>query len=508
MQDRPLVSQDNFSLTDKEREEAMQKELHEQLKKADKNLIHDLNSTNKSLFGLTWPIFIDLMLYFGTLIINMMMVGAVSVDSVAELTVGNQVFDLAFIIFNFVNLGVCVCCAQALGAGNKKFVRRLIHTGYGINLILGLVVALGIYFSASFIVDIMQVPEEIAESSENYLSILALCFFPQAICLVSAAILRAFQCTRDAMFISLLINVITILGNSMFLFGYFGMPVIGIEGVAISTVAGRTIACFVFIPLILKRTKVKLIPKFFFVFKKKILLAIFSIGLPGAGENLSWHGQYMFLTSVIASMGAISLATHGIYFQIVITIQMFTISLAMGTEILVAHHAGSLNFTLAYRQLVRSVKIGLVAIVLLTCMMPFGLGELVIGFFTDNKEVLLMATPLFTLTVLQEPGRLLNIVIINSLRATGDTKFPLIMAIISMWGISVPLGCFLGLYLDWGLLGVWIGFTVDEWFRGICMIFRWRSCAWEKSATKLYYKNYQQMPDKSDVFEDSVVGAK
>ena len=53
MQDRPLVSQDNFSLTDKEREEAMQKELHEQLKKADKNLIHDLNSTNKSLFGLT-----------------------------------------------------------------------------------------------------------------------------------------------------------------------------------------------------------------------------------------------------------------------------------------------------------------------------------------------------------------------------------------------------------------------------------------------------------------------
>ena len=131
----------------------------------------DLQEGKRSLLAITWPIFIDLALNFATLIINMMMVGAVSVDAVAELTVGNQVFDLALIIFNFINIGVCVVCAQALGAGNKKLVRRLVHTGYGINLITGTVVSLGVFFFAPLIVKVMNVPEEISQSSQSYLAI-------------------------------------------------------------------------------------------------------------------------------------------------------------------------------------------------------------------------------------------------------------------------------------------------------------------------------------------------
>ena len=74
----------------------------------------------------------------------------------------------------------------------------------------------------------------------------------------------------------------------------------------------------------------------------------------------------------------------------------------------------------------------------------------------------------------------------------GDTKFPLIMAVISMWGISVPLGCFLGLHCGLGLLGVWIGFAADEWVRGISMFLRWRSRVWEKAAKLNYQKHLQQ----------------
>ena len=61
----------------------------------------DLQEPKRSLLSLTWPIFIDLSLHFATLIINTIMVGMVSVKAVAELTIGNQVFDLALIIFNF-----------------------------------------------------------------------------------------------------------------------------------------------------------------------------------------------------------------------------------------------------------------------------------------------------------------------------------------------------------------------------------------------------------------------
>lgn len=459
----------------------------------------DLQEPKRSLLSLTWPIFIDLSLHFATLIINTIMVGMVSVKAVAELTIGNQVFDLALIIFNFFNIGVCVVCAQALGANNKRLARRLIHVGLGVNLIIGTIVSIAIFMASGFIVDIMQVPDEIKESSHNYLQILSLSFLPLSICLVGSAILRAHNCTRDAMYVSMLVNIITVIGNTLFLFGYLGVPVMGVEGVAISTVLSRTVGCLVFIPLIIARTNTRIIPRFMFVFRRKIISSILSIGLPGAGENLSWHTQYMFMTGVIASMGAMALATQGVYFQIVQVLMLFSISIGMGTELLVAHYTGAMKLDLANKQLIKSVKIGEVVTFLLTFSMPLGTGAFLVSCFTDNAEVLAIASGLFIITVFQEPGRILNIIIINSLRATGDTTFPVIMAVISMWGISVPLGCFLGLYLEWGLVGVWIGFAADEWVRGIAMLLRWKSLAWQKSAKRIYEQTLMQERERSNL---------
>lgn len=353
--------------------------------------------------------------------------------------------------------------------------------------------------ASGFIVDIMQVPEEIKESSHNYLQILSLSFLPLSICLVGSAILRAHNCTRDAMYVSMLVNIITVIGNTLFLFGYLGVPVMGVEGVAISTVLSRTVGCLVFIPLIIARTNTRIIPRFMFVFRRKIISSILSIGLPGAGENLSWHTQYMFMTGVIASMGAMALATQGVYFQIVQVLMLFSISIGMGTELLVAHYTGAMKLDLANKQLIKSVKIGEVVTFLLTFSMPLGTGAFLVSCFTDNAEVLAIASGLFIITVFQEPGRILNIIIINSLRATGDTTFPVIMAVISMWGISVPLGCFLGLYLEWGLVGVWIGFAADEWVRGIAMLLRWKSLAWQKSAKRIYEQTLMQERERSNL---------
>ena len=294
------------------------------------------------------------------------------------------------------------------------------------------------------------------------------------------------------MYVAALMNAITVALNYVLLFGAFGMPKMGVQGVAVSTVLGRAICVFIFFYMILQVTHVRIVPRFVFVIKTKILKQMFNIGLPGAGENLSWHTQYMFMTSVVASLGAVSLAAHGIYFQMSMIMCLWSISISTGTEILVAHYAGAMKLDLANKQLLRSVKIGFIITALLAITVPLFSGKLFFSFFTDSKDVLAVATPIFLLTAFMEPGRVLNIIIINSLRAVGDTKFPVVMAIISMWGISATLGSFLGLYCGLGLLGVWIGFCADEWTRGIAMFIRWKSKAWVKSAKKNYRVNFMK----------------
>src|SRR5574344_2818791 len=96
-----------------------------------------------------------------------------------------------------------------------------------------------------------------------------------------------------------------------------------------------------------------------------------------------------------------------------------------------------------------------------------------------------MATNLFYLSIIMEPGRIFNIIVINSLRATGDAQFPMWMAIISMWGISIPVGYFLGVYMNYGVIGIWIGMACDEWFRGISMYIRWHTRIWEKKIVQI-----------------------
>ena len=212
----------------------------------------------RSLFSISWPIFIDLGMHFATLMINMAMVGMVSVEAVAELTVGNQVFDLGLILFNFINIGVCVSTAQALGNGNTRMSRRIIHMALGLNIIWGAIISIAVFFASDLIVELMQVPPEIIESSRNYLMIISLSFLPEALCLCCAQILRAYECTRDSMYMAILINIITIIGNYLFLFGAFGVPKLGVEGVALSTVIGRTAVVGIFIYLIIKRSRVKI----------------------------------------------------------------------------------------------------------------------------------------------------------------------------------------------------------------------------------------------------------
>lgn len=445
-----------------------------------------------SLFHISWPIFIDLALHFATVMINTAMVGMISVDAVAELTVGNQIFDLGFILFNFINIGVCVVTAQSLGNGNLKIVRRVIHMGLGLNLVWGTIVSALVFLLSGYIVQLMNVPPEILQSSHSYLRILALCFLPEAVCLCCGQILRAYGCTRDSMYVAMIMNIITMALNAVFLFGLAGAPRLGVEGVALSTVIGRLSCIGIFFWLLLRRTRVRLIPRFVFIMKRRILRQIFAVGLPGAGENLSWHLQFMVMTSVVSSLGAVVLATHGIYMQLTMLMTVWSISISTGTEILVAHYAGAMKLSLANAQLLRSVKIGFVITAIIAVTVPLFTGRFFFSCFTDSAAVLATAAPIFLLSVLMEPGRMLNIIIINSLRAVGDTKFPVVMAVISMWGVSVPVGTFLATHAGLGLLGVWIGFCCDEWTRGIAMLIRWRTKAWVKAAKRNWRVNFRR----------------
>ena len=112
-------------------------------------------------------------------------------------------------------------------------------------------------------------------------------------------------------------------------------------------------------------------------------------------------------------------------------------------------------------------------------MLVYFLSEKIMDLFNLTPQLKELMRPLFLLSVFLELGRTLNIVMVNALRASGDARFPMMMGVIFMWGVSVPLGYFLGIHCGIGILGVWLGFFVDEWLRGLANTWRWRSKKWQ-----------------------------
>lgn len=433
---------------------------------------------DQSLFSLSWPIFIDIFLHLATLFINTYMISHVSISMVAATTVGNQFFDIFIPIFNFIGIGCSVVVAQYLGAGNREIARKAIHLSISFNLILGFLCYAFISIFGYNVLILMNTPAAILDMSYDYFHILGICLVFEAIAIIMASCLRVYGRSQVAMYVSLIMNIITVIGNIIVLYGFFGLPKMGLVGVAWSTVIGRIIGVTLLFFLLFYGLRIKVDILLFFTWSKNILKQIFKIGLPSAGENLSWSGQVLVMTGFIGLMGETALASQAIFFQISYFMMLFAIAIGVGNEIIIGHLVGAKKFGDAYKRTFKSLKLGIIVTAIVVISFFLFRKPLVFNITTD-MEVVNTILPIFILSIFLEPGRTQNIIMVNALRATGDAKFPFFTAIIFMWGLAIPIGYFLGITMKMGLLGIWIGFACDEWVRGLVNAWRWKSRKWE-----------------------------
>jgi Na+-driven multidrug efflux pump len=98
--------------------------------------------------------------------------------------------------------------------------------------------------------------------------------------------------------------------------------------------------------------------------------------------------------------------------------------------------------------------------------------------FTQDPTIVAAGCELLWFSVALETGRTFNLIVIAALRATGDSRFPLWVGMVSMPVVLAGGSWYLGIYCGWGLKGVWVAYAVDEWLRGLIMWHRWQSFGW------------------------------
>jgi Na+-driven multidrug efflux pump len=214
---------------------------------------------------------------------------------------------------------------------------------------------------------------------------------------------------------------------------------------------------------------------------REVIGNVLKIGLPSAGENMVYQLSSLVITYIITFMGTEALTTRVMTFNLMYFIMIPGMSLGQGTQILVGHRVGAGRNQEAYKLCLRSLLYGVIGAIL-NSIVIYIFRRPLLGIFSENPNIITMGGKLLALAIILEPGRVFNLVLMSSLKASGDVRFPVFMGCISPWIFSVGLSYLLGIHFGLGLIGVWIGYSVDEWFRGWAAFFRWKSRIWEQKA--------------------------
>ena len=406
-----------------------------------------------------------------------MMLGAVDIimlsrhsdNSVAAVGVVNQIIMLTFLVFEVINLGTSVLCSQYLGARLEKKVVQVV----GISLLISLF----LFLMNKTILHWMGLSPELMADGVNYMRIVGGFAFFQAISLTLSASLRSANKAIYPMLVTVVVNILNIVGNYSLIFGKFGFPELGVEGAAISTAFSRGVAMVILFVILFRKHIHRFPLAYFRPFPWIELKNLMKIGLPSAGEQLSYSSSQVVITYFINMLGVEALATRTYCVNIIMFVYLFSISMAQGGAICIGHLIGEKKphaaFLLGKYVMKKSVMITFI----LSCILAIA-GHTILGWLTTNPEIIHMGVIILIIDTVLEIGRPINIFATNALRAAGDVNYPFFVGLIVMWSVAVGGGYLFGIHWGWGLCGMWVAFLLDENIRGVIFVRRWYSMKW------------------------------
>lgn len=431
------------------------------------------------IFTLTWPIFIEQLLRMTLGNVNVFMLSRFSDDAVAAVGVSNRMITVLMMIYGIISLGTSVTISQSLGAENRARAMKASATALVSNLCIGLLLSIIVIFIAKPFALLMGLKEELFEYSRTYVLIVGGASFLQALIATMSAIMRSFGFSRTPMFVAFGINLLNIVGNWLVIFRPFGIPSLGVAGVAVSLVISEIAGLILLTVLLFSNKEIGIASGFFRDFEWKTAADILRIGVPSAVEYASYSTSQLVIAGFINALGKEPLTAMVYVTNITTFVYVVSLALGQGTQIQVGYLKGAGRFEEAHRRVTKSLRLALAVNFSISALFAV-LGRHLIGLYTDNQVIIKIAVTVLLVDVILEPGRAMNHIMASSLKGVGDVRIPAIASIISMWLISVFGSYMAGIIAGAGLIAIWFVFALDEWARGIFMWFRWRMRAWQR----------------------------
>ena len=434
-----------------------------------------------SIWTLSWPIFIEVFLQMLVGNIDQLMMSQYSPQAVAAVANGNQILNVFIMLIVVMSTATTIMIAQYLGARNSEKLSEVCTVSLAFSFVFSSVAAIFFITCHEWIFRWLGIPPETMGDTSMYTSIVAAGLPIQALYYTLVAVFRGHSLTRITMYVALVMNIIHIITNYFFIFGYGPIPGLGVLGVSISTWLSKLVGLVIIVYLFTRLLSVKANLSYLKPFPWHTLKSILRISVPSGGETLSYQLSQTTIMKMVNILGLAVINTKVYVYIIAMLCYVYTIALANASQVIVGFLMGAKRQGDVSKRVWHSMFLAIcINVGLATFFYIFS--DSVLSVFTSDSEILELAHKVLFVEIFLELGRAVNIVMVSCLQAAGDIRTPMLVGIFGMWFCAVPLSYLLGICWSWGLVGIWIAMAIDEIIRGILFVYRWYSGKWRNKA--------------------------
>lgn len=433
--------------------------------------------TNKMLRNLLIPIILEQLLtaLMGT--VDTMMVSNVGSEAISAVSLVDSINVLMIQAFSALAAGGAIICSQYVGQRNTEMANKAARQVLFIISVISVgvtVICLG--FRTPLLHMIFgQVEADVMSASKTYFLYTAMSFPFIALYNGGASIFRAQENTKGPMTISVISNVLNIVGNSILIFGFH----LGVAGAAISTLMSRMF-CAVVVLWQLRRNRQPIVVRDYRKIRPdgKMIRRVLRLGIPSGVENSMFQLGKLAIQSTVSTLGTTAIAAQAMtnILESVNGIAAIGVGIGLMTVVGECMGAGRKDEAVYYIKKLCGVA---EVILIISCLLTFALTKpiTILGGMEPESAAMCIHMVMW-ITIVKPIVWMFSFIPAYGLRAAGDVRFSMITSCTTMWVFRFCLCVFLIRVMRFGPMGVWIGMFTDWTVRGIVFALRFHSRKW------------------------------
>ncbi len=406
-------------------------------------------SETRALWQLAWPILIGQLATIGMSVTDVAMAGHASAQDLAGVALGVSIWNMTILTLMGLLMAVSPVVAQHVGAGEFDAVPQVVRQGLWKALAAGLV-AFVVANLAALVFDHMALEPAVREVAKGFVQVASFGLPAFSCYRVLYGYSTSINQTKPMMVIALAALVLNALINWLLVFGNAGFSPLGGLGCAWSTMLCVWFSLLALLAWMRLATAYRRTWPFgrFERPQWPLLRSLFRLGLPIGVTYFAETSAFSLIALLIARFGSEQVAAHAIALNFTSLTFMVPLSLGLALLTRVGQSLGAGDAAAA--RFKAWVGVGLTLAFALLSALGIALGrEAIAAAYTSDPVVAALAVQLLVFAALFQLSDCSQVVISCAIRAYKVTRAPMLLHLAAFWGVSLPLGCLLGLAPPW-----------------------------------------------------------